>query len=82
MSAATHLSGTLLSIFDLLSNILDEFLLLGPFLVLQAKSLVLRGGKKANVCQFQRRPTRKHVFLNLVSFVRNQLNSEDKWKST
>lgn len=41
-----NLSGTLLSIFDLLSNVLDEFLLLGPFLVLQAKCLVL--GEKVN----------------------------------
>lgn len=29
-----NLSGTLLSIFDLLSNILDVLLLLGPFFVL------------------------------------------------
>lgn len=40
-----NLSGTLLSMFDLLSDVLDELLLLGPFLVLQAKCLVLEGTK-------------------------------------
>lgn len=39
--ADANLSGTLLSIFHLLSNVLDELLLFGPFLVLQAKCLVL-----------------------------------------
>lgn len=38
---SSDLSGTLLSIFNLLSDVLDVFLLFGPFLVLQAKSLVL-----------------------------------------
>lgn len=41
---SSDLSGTLLSIFHLLSDVLDVFLLFGPFLVLQSKSLVL--GKK------------------------------------
>lgn len=36
-----NLSGVLLSIFDLLCDVLDELLLLGTFLVLQAKRFVL-----------------------------------------
>lgn len=39
---APNLTGTLLSIFNLLRYILDELLLLRPFLILQAKCLILK----------------------------------------
>lgn len=48
-----NLSGALLSIFDLLGDVLDELLLLGPFLVLQAKCLVLETTNTQN--QFHNR---------------------------
>lgn len=48
--ADADLSGTLLSIFHLLSNVLDVLLLFGPFLVLQAKCLILEKKKQVSIC--------------------------------